>query len=89
MNGQSMYKTQRVGAGSLGPNFAIRGKLFLPALQEAKKNIHLKDTLRTKLQSPSTLSREEWEQVGKSRLLSTVVLDDIFQKYRDYKSIDK
>lgn len=40
--------------------------------------MQLKDNLRTKLSQPSEMSKDEWREVGKSRLLSTVVLDDIF-----------
>ena len=58
-------------------------------LQKAEKNIVKKEALRTKLRSPLTLTSEDWKEVGQSRLLSTVVLDDIFQKYREYKGADK
>jgi len=58
-------------------------------LQKAEKNIVKKETLRNKLQSPLSLTTKDWKEVGQSRLLSTVVLDDIFQKYREYKGADK
>lgn len=58
--GQSMYRTQRVGAGSLGPNFAGKGKQFLPVLKKASENLQMRHTLRSKLQSPDALTNEDW-----------------------------
>ena len=35
------------------------------------------------------VNKEDWEEIGKNKVMTTTVLDDIFKKYLDYKEIDK
>lgn len=44
--------------------------------------------MKQKLQTQK-VTKQDWNEIGKNKVMQTTVLDDIFKKYLDYQEIDK
>jgi len=55
----------------------------LPTLEKASEGMQMRDQIRSKLDAKS-LTRKDWDTIGKDKVLQATVLDDIFKKYVDY-----